>query len=66
MRSEFIFFDHISPVNIDPFRTLRVRADTILPVIIIREASPRPAYDRRANGFQSFDHIIANAFRVGN
>src|SRR5882762_6278072 len=48
MRTKTIVLNITTPMDVDPFRSLRVRPDTVTPVVIVGKTTARPAQDRDA------------------
>src|SRR5205823_9930770 len=48
VRAEAVVFNVITPMNVNPLRTLPWRADAIAPVVIISKTSSGPAQHRNA------------------
>src|SRR5205823_497080 len=66
MRAERIGLDRFAPMNVDGARTVGGRADAVLPVVVIGEASPGPAQNRRMKALERVEHVRATAGDVGD
>ena len=66
MRTKAVVLRRTAPVGIDHLLPLILRPDPVLPVIFVREASPRPAQHRNIDLLQRFDHITSHALHVRN
>src|SRR5690606_28091398 len=64
VRAELIRFRYAAPVRIDLHRTLVARTDAFAPVICVREATARPAYDRYLQLAQGGDNVVAVAVGI--
>ncbi len=65
MSSKGIILDRTTPVVIDHTRTERGVSDTILPVILIGEATARPTHHRHAQFLEGVEHICAVTVDIG-
>ena len=66
MRAEAVVFNHTTPVGVDHFRPVLAGTNTVHPVVLIGEASSRPAQVRDAYILKCIDHVVADAAGVGN
>src|ERR1700733_1533899 len=66
MRAETIVFEISAPVNVHALRALRRRADSIAPVIIIRETSTGPPQHGNSEIAEIFNGLLAISICVGD
>ena len=59
--AEMVVFGDAAPVGIDHGRAAHAWPDAVLPVVLIRETTSRPAQHRHLDVAQRRDHIPANA-----
>ena len=66
MGTEAVIFRHTAPVGVDHLLAVLLRADTVLPVVFICEASTGPAQHRKLHLLQGCHHIVTHAFGIGD
>ena len=66
VRTEGVVLDGAAPVVVLHFGTLRIRADSIAPVVFVGEASAWPAQHGNLQVLQRFQYVVAIALRVGD
>ena len=64
MRAEAVVLHNAAPVGIDHLLAAFFRTDAVFPVILIREASARPAQNRNPDLFQGFNNVAAHAVHI--
>ena len=66
MGAEGVILADAAPVGVDDGLALRLRADTIAPVVGIGKAAARPAQHRNVQRLERIDNIAAHAVDMGN
>ena len=66
MGAEGVILADAAPVGVDDGLALRLRADTIAPVVGIGKAAARPAQHRDVQRLERIDNIAAHTVDVGN
>src|SRR6478736_5812513 len=66
MRAESVWLDDAAPIGIQGGRPLVARPNAIAPVILVGEASARPAHVGHLDSLEGLDHVVANPTRVRN
>ena len=61
-----VILDNAAPVGVDHLLAAFLRTDTVLPVILIRKASARPAQNRNLYFFQRLDNIRTHSVHIRN
>ena len=64
--TEAVVLDNAAPVGVNHLLAAFLRTDTVLPVILIRKASARPAQYRNFDIFQCFNNIGTHSIHVRN
>ena len=66
MGTEAVVLHDTAPVRVDHLLAVLLRANPVLPVVLIRKASARPAKNRNADLLQRFHHIASHPIYIRN